>query len=357
MGQKVHAVAHRLGAGYRLRSKSIQDKKRGLGRHRGGWPTTRYLPTRKESREGWREVGRIRSAVAEWLDADETYIEVNPCQVVRYADRREIAVQVYGLGVGLTPASSKEDIGRGMGKGDEGGVAATTERGRATPKEEISLSTPDERGVGRGEGREGRVPSRAALTRQELTLGLERAIGRIGLSLPWSLRVEEVQGDSFVSAPMRAREEAREDTSRVSGQRRARLMGLARTTPVSPGLATARARYLEEFPSHKTAMAQVKRVLEGMVAESRSPASRQEKEEGRERPVSHGGSDYVYTPLAYGFEVVFRGTFDGSRRTMQEVVAGGKRKRRSISTPVSYGRCHAKTKTGTRGVRVYVAYY
>jgi len=351
MGQKVHAVAHRLGSAYQIRSKKLVDTKHGLGLHRGGWPTTRYRPTRKESRESLKEVERIRSAVSEWLAYEETYVEISPCEVIRYSDRREIYVQVYGLGRGLVKKGGKARDDRKESKR----ASDSLESGKEEPLLEMETAREEREpdGLGSGPLQEG--------GREELQLGLERAVGRIGLSLPWSVMVGEVEAKPFASAAMTAREDGREDTSRVSGRRRAQLRGLARTTPVSPGLATARARYLEDLPSHKTVISQVKRLLDGMVAESRSPAGRLDGGEMDEGESSlspgHGGSDHLYTPLTYGFEVVFQGTFDGSRRTMKEVVAGGKRKRRSITTPVSYGRSHAKTKTGTRGVRVYVAYY
>jgi hypothetical protein len=269
--------------------------KRGIGPHRMGWENTFVVGTSKEGRPALLATEGIRTAVREYLDK-EGYILLRPARIVGLTDQWSVHRALYKRKGERPRPSSQERLREGL------------ERARDL----VSLGLPTRR------------------TREWF-----------GSSSPWT------PGD-FATRHHRPRNLAEsrrdrvEDTSRVSGgNRRALFSAATMHHPVSFGLATMLAMGLEDVQSQADFLSRVGLGLEEIAKARRVDA--------------HGLP--VRGRMKFGYEVEIHGTVDDSRRTTKQSMAHGKRMRNTVSTAVSYALVHAKTKTATRGVRVYFAYY
>jgi len=343
MGNKVDARAHRLNVSYVINRNTAKgvlpgmESKAGLGHHRGGWSRTGYTSSVKGSRERARLVKKVREVVGVGVDSSAwrgwsgTYRELRPVQLIRYSDRREVVVERYKIG---------------EAKGARGVEGKGIEKGEGKRKEKVEAEAIEE---------SQEVREEEAKVEEDLWMALDRGLSRVGMGVAWDLRRSIVKPPREGSSRMEKREEKREDAGRVTGRLRVHLLGMARTKPISYGVANGLAMYLEDVPNQVDAISRRKQVMEGLLSDSRG-SMRLASDEGKKRTKAEEAFHSRYVTLPYGFERGFQGAFDGSRRTRGERIRGGKQKRGEMVSPVSYAKAHAKTKTGSVGVRVYFTY-
>lgn len=144
------------------------------------------------------------------------------------------------------------------------------------------------------------------------------------------------------------------ELTRVTPEGLITAMRCAGAYPVAQGLSERVSMKLEESLRQSDAISDIKKTLEAVAAVEDYgliDISTMERLRGKRDDVEFQGYHGI---LGYRYEI--KGVIDGSRRTRKEVIKGGMLPNSSMTVPMDFGQSVAKTKVGTRGVRVQYYY-
>ena len=326
MGRKIDPTAYRLNHPYTPAPGLSIQPKTGLGHHLGGWITTTYGNEKPSTHRASTLATRLRNLVEEWCSsraylptADGTYVLATPVYITTHQGMLTLDVQIIKVGKGLRLDLSALKA-KTLTPSDASTPAATQ---TPTPLPQTSSSVP--------------ISAPTATPSVDIQTFFRHSLLRQrNLYLPTTLYTLNRTTKAPLALPLdlASLPDVLDDMTRVSPDNLVALLYTARTSPRAHAVSRTVAIALEDATGQQQFRTKLQTVFTALDALP-----------GHER-----------ISRSCGYEIDVRGTIDGARRTMSTVIRGGKLSRGTVTVPTSHSETVAKTKTGTRGIKVLYSF-